>query len=99
MVQGVGPDGSSALHNPGSGSRFRDPRFGIRFPGLFFRGDSCITQLEAQGPSRTCNESKDDEGKGVGTPDASSALHSPGPGSRFRDPGSGFRGYGFGERG
>ena len=23
--------------------------------------DSCITQLKAQGPSRTCNESKEDE--------------------------------------
>ena len=23
--------------------------------------DSCITQLEAQGPSRTCNESKEEE--------------------------------------
>jgi len=25
--------------------------------------DSCITQLEAQGPSRTCNESKEEEEK------------------------------------
>ena len=25
--------------------------------------DSCITQLEAQGPSRTCNESKVEEGE------------------------------------
>jgi len=25
--------------------------------------DSCITQLEAQGPSRTCDESKEDEEK------------------------------------
>ena len=25
--------------------------------------DSCITQLEAQGPSRTCNESKEEEGE------------------------------------
>jgi len=24
--------------------------------------DSCITQLKAQGPSRTCNESKEEEG-------------------------------------
>ena len=28
--------------------------------------DSCITQLEAQGPSRTCNESKEDEDEGLG---------------------------------
>ena len=27
--------------------------------------DSCITQLKAQGPSRTCNESKEEE-DGVG---------------------------------
>jgi len=27
--------------------------------------DSCITQLKAQGPSRTCNESKEEEGWGV----------------------------------
>ena len=26
--------------------------------------DSCITQLEAQGPSRTCNASKEEEEKG-----------------------------------
>jgi len=26
--------------------------------------DSCITQLKAQGPSRTCNESKEEEGTG-----------------------------------
>ena len=25
--------------------------------------DSCITQLKAQGPSRTCNESKEEEKK------------------------------------
>ena len=25
--------------------------------------DSCITQLKAQGPSRTCNESKEEEGE------------------------------------
>ena len=26
--------------------------------------DTCITQLKAQGPSRTCNESKEEEEKG-----------------------------------
>ena len=26
--------------------------------------DSCITQRKAQGPSRTCNESKEEEGAG-----------------------------------
>jgi len=29
------------------------------------RIDSCITQLKAQGPSRTCNESKEEEGVSV----------------------------------
>ena len=28
--------------------------------------DFCITQLKAQGPSRTCNESKEEEEKGLG---------------------------------
>ena len=28
--------------------------------------DSCITQLKAQGPSRTCNESKEEEEAGEG---------------------------------
>ena len=27
--------------------------------------DSCITQLKAQGPSRTCNESKEEEEEAV----------------------------------
>ena len=27
--------------------------------------DSCITQLKAQGPSRTCNESKEEKSLGV----------------------------------
>ena len=31
--------------------------------------DSCITQLKAQGPSRTCNESKEEEEGSPGTPD------------------------------
>jgi len=30
--------------------------------GLYLRLiDSCVTQLKAQGPSRTCNESKEEE--------------------------------------
>ena len=28
--------------------------------------DLCITQLKAQGPSRTCNESKEEEERAVG---------------------------------
>jgi len=31
--------------------------------------DSCITQLKAQGPSRTCNESKEEEEVGGVAPD------------------------------
>jgi len=30
--------------------------------------DSCITQLKAQGPSRTCNERKEEEEASRGTP-------------------------------
>ena len=29
--------------------------------------DSCITQLEGQGPSRTCNESKEERREGGGS--------------------------------
>ena len=29
------------------------------------RIDSCVTRLKAQGPSRTCNESKEEEGETV----------------------------------
>ena len=36
---------------------------------------SCITQLKAQGPSRTCNESKEEEAKFFGV---DSPLFSPG---------------------
>ena len=37
---------------------------GVRFAVAFSAArliDSCITQLKAQGPSRTCNESKEEE--------------------------------------
>ena len=41
--------------------------------------DSCITQLKAQGPSRTCNESKEEEeeeeGGGVAASRALAAAH------------------------
>ena len=40
------------------------------------RIDPCITQLKAQGPSRTCNESKEEEEEGT-------------PGGRLRVAGSG----------
>ena len=45
-----------------------DPHGGLRAGNLFPAGsylrpiDSCITQLKAQGPSRTCDESKEEEG-------------------------------------
>ena len=35
--------------------------------------DSCITQLKAQGPSRTCNESKEEEEESIDA--AVEALH------------------------
>ena len=51
--------------------------------------DSCITQLKAQGPSRTCNESKEEEKEEHLHPDQivffeSPSLHhwSPDPGER-----------------
>ena len=34
-------------------------------PGLLARIHSCITQLKAQGPSRTCSESKSEREEGV----------------------------------
>ena len=54
---------------------------------LWYRGglvliDSCITQLKAQGPSRTCNESKEEEE--VCRPVSASASHR--PGGRCRAP-------------
>ena len=49
----------------GLGSSFRASGFGFRervSTGSYLRLiDSCITQLKAQGPSRTCNESKEEE--------------------------------------
>ena len=39
---------------------------GARRAGPYLRLiDSCITLLKAQGPSRTCNESKEEEEEGV----------------------------------
>jgi len=39
--------------------------------GLYLRLiDSCITPLKAQGPSRTCNESKEEDGLGARDCDA-----------------------------
>ena len=36
--------------------------------------DLCITQLKAQGPSRTCNESKEEEGRPVSVPEVGGAC-------------------------
>ena len=42
--------------------------------GSYFRLiDSCITRIEAQGPSRTCNESKEEETKETPPPPATIA--------------------------
>ena len=37
----------------------------VEWSGYLRLIDSCITQLKAQGPSRTCNESKEEEKKGM----------------------------------
>ena len=45
-------------------SRFRFLRF--RESGSYLRLIDCVSQLKAQGPSRTCNESKEEEEEGLG---------------------------------
>ena len=59
--------------------------------------DSCITQPKAQGPSRTCNESKEEEEE---ESDATTLLHPSFPvedfGLGFGDLNFGFRILGFG---
>ena len=58
-MQGVGctPAGRS-------GPRHRLGRGACSEAGSYLRLiDSCITQLKARGPSRTCNESKEEEGE------------------------------------
>jgi len=58
-----------ALHVPylkGAGFRVKGLGFRVQWfqSGLVLRLiDSCITQLKAQGPARTCNESKEEEKK------------------------------------
>ena len=65
----------SGFRVQGSGFRVQGSGFKIQGSGSGVEGylrliDSCITQLKAQGPSRTCNESKEEEegfsGKGWG---------------------------------
>jgi len=56
-----------ALHNLGSDLGFKISGAGFRVSGLdpaqqsTCSIDSCVTHLKAQGPSRTCNESKEEE--------------------------------------
>ena len=60
---------SAALHRePGSasetklpGDHFTEMCSGSKTVAYLRLIDSCITQLKAQGPSRTCNESKEEE--------------------------------------
>jgi len=65
-VEGVGPNETLVLH-----------RVAMLVPAGFgvWGVDFCITQLKAQGPSRTCNESKEEEegvwGVGCGPPRSS----------------------------
>jgi len=39
----------------------KSPTGQVNIGGCVEARDSCITQLKAQGPSRTCNESKEEE--------------------------------------
>jgi len=65
-----GAEGRSEHHGAppikGSGSQFKNNHFtemccGTEAGSYLRLVDSCITQLKAQGPSRTCNESKEEE--------------------------------------
>ena len=51
--------------------------------------DSCITQLKAQGPSRTCNESKEEEEEEEELPRGPSGGHAGPSGNRYRLPAKG----------
>ena len=50
------PDSSQLTNN-----HFTELCSGSEAGSYFRRMDSCVTQLKAQGPSRTCNESKEEE--------------------------------------
>ena len=67
----VDSDRGLSIHNssllPGSGFGVWKGGAANEVSSYVRRIDSCITQLMAQGPSRTCNESKEDEeGPGFG---------------------------------
>ena len=70
---------------------------GLRVSGFI---DSCITQLKAQGPSRSCNESKEEEEEvsmsGFGVRVSGFGLWLRGSGLRCMVYGFGFRASGFG---
>ena len=72
--------------------------------GSYLRSiDSCITQLTAQGPSRTCNESKEEEEEDLREPERARPLPARErrgllQGLGFRVRGSGFMVYGSGFR-
>ena len=52
---------------PGRSTGTRDWGKGTRVGSWYLRLiDSCISQLKAQGPSRTCNESKEEAEEGWG---------------------------------
>ena len=54
------------------------------------RNDSCITQLKAQGPSRTCNDSKEEQEEEEEEDEGAMAAEPPGAWCRhpFRNPAS-----------
>jgi len=49
------------LHQLGNGNKCGREGRGSEAGSYLRLVDSCITQLKAQGPSRTCNESKEEE--------------------------------------
>ena len=62
----IGANGSTARLKPLLLDTARRAQSGVRLIGSYLRLiDSCITQLKAQGPSRTCNESKEEEEEGA----------------------------------
>ena len=61
MVEGVLVAGEDAVVEAPVGNRSTDLCSGSEAGSYLRLIDSCITQLKAQGPSRTCNESQEEE--------------------------------------
>ena len=72
MVQGSGFGVEDRVKRLGSSSQFKNNLFtemccGTEAGSYLRLTDSCITQLKALGPARTCNESKEEEEKVQGS--------------------------------